>query len=137
MKFSLVIFALFSALFFAGCSKPTSDETIALARKAIEEKDFVTAQKLLDDATQNIESVRMPVNDLLDISLLYMIISENHNEEVNVASAVACFDRAEDLSPDSVRLYINSLDLDQRGYFSLLSQMNRSVEARQNQDSAE
>lgn len=112
-------------LIAVACSKTPPQETLLTAREAIKNKDYAAAQKYLDDATKDLNNSDLSATQLSEMAVLYMILSDQHqNEEENVASAVACYEKAIGMAPDSVAAYLKGLPSDERYSIMMLRQMN-------------
>ena len=123
---NLISFAMVLALMFFSCSKTTPEESMQSVRNAMEKQDYAAAQKYLDNAVK--DSVSHTATNLSEMAVLYMKLSENYNNEENVASAFSCYEKAMNISSDSVMSYIANIPVDERACMLVLHQMNVGAE---------
>lgn len=110
---------------------PSVDERLAEASEAIADNDFEHAQIICDKLAQYVaasDTAAISDEQAGKLAMLYMILSDQNDEDENVAVAAKCMKYAYNLSADSLHAFSASLTLDEQRHFELLHRITVSID---------
>lgn len=121
------ILAASLALLVSACSgsKSTAD-SVAEAEAAVSEQQFGRAKQLADSLTSSRQIQQLNADQLCRLSLVYMQVSEQLDQEQNVASAALCLRQAITLDPKGVDEIMGNLTPDNQALISTAQQLAQS-----------
>lgn len=123
MKKLLIIIAIvFATLGVAACSQSASDaaaEKMSAAEDAIENGRYDEAQTILNSMMER-GGYGLSEENLGNLSVLFMRLSEHESSDDNVAQAVKCLREAYRISEDSLRTFSASIPPEDLSHFYLL-----------------
>ncbi len=114
----------------ASCTTKSSvDQSIEAADKAIANGEYGSSQQVCDEivGTNGLDS--LSAAQLCRLSVIFLRLSEQSNEQENTAAAVECYRAANSISPDSVALYFNALPVEDLQYMAILRSLTSSTDA--------
>lgn len=117
-----------SVLLLAACSGVGESDKISHAELSIMEGDYTEAQDVCDNLLKNRPMNAFTVNELCRLSIVYMRLSENHNADDNVATAIQCYRTAMRLDPDSVVSYFMNVPIEDVQYEATLKSIAKSLD---------
>lgn len=131
MKLKQVIFLLISVLLFSSCGGDANAEKDPMTQveEMITSKDYESAQSLCNEIIGNKELKSIPVKNLCKLSLAYIKLSEQINNEENMAKATKCYHTAIILNADSVSNYVSALPVEDLQYAEMLSRLSETINA--------
>ncbi len=109
----------------------TVDERLAEASEAIADRDYTHAQMICDNLAQYVaasDTTAIDEEQAAQLAMLFMMLSDQSNEDDNVAVATQCMRFAYSLSPDSLITFSQSLPLDEQHHFELLHRLTVSID---------
>ncbi len=111
----------------ASCGSPDTDRTIGLAEEAVESGDYVRAREFCDDLALGPDSATMSVSQLGRMSIIYVQLADNADEDENMAMAVRCFNMARRLSADSIEIFYHGLGAEHMRHAMTLMSLMRGL----------
>ena len=127
-RFLLLSF-LFFALTLTSCSFDNVDQNIEAAEFSLSNNDFKDAAEICHKIASRDSLNDLTTSQLCRLSIIYMRLSENRDEDVNVAMATRCFHMA--MEQDSVEasgLY-NDMPVDDQHWIHFLTEMNKILDS--------
>ena len=114
---------LLMALAISCSSKVSPEEDIRRAEMAIAQGDMEVASSVASHLTSEPALSSMSASQLARLSMVYMQLSEEDNDDAgtNVATATDCYRRAFKADADSAGQYFSSLPSEQAQYGMMLS----------------
>lgn len=131
MKLKQVIFLLIGVLLFSSCGGDSKVEKDPMTQveEMMAAKDYEAAQKLCNEIVGNKELKKFPVKDLCKLSLAYIKLSAQINNEENMAKATKCYHTATTLNADSVLNFFSNLPVEEQQHAMMLRQLSESIDA--------
>lgn len=123
----------------ASCAKVDAEETLQVAESDLLHGNIdgaVNSCRLLADSTET----SLSPTQLCRVAIMYAKISDRTENQDYMASAAECYDRALEMdeSSDSLSQYIENLNVDDRSYVHVISEMahamNTPIDYLQNAD---
>lgn len=127
---SVVAFAILSGA-CAGTDDMDVDERLEAASEAVADGDYGHAQNLCNGMLAMLseaDSVQIGETRAVMLGILFMRLSEHHNEEENIADATQCIRYAFRQSADSLQEVSAGLPLDDVRHFVLLRRIGLSID---------
>lgn len=120
---------------FAACSDSHSDrDPVARAETFLDEGRYNAAQSLCDSLIIGDSYCNLSVDDLCRLSLVFVRLSEQANEEANYAFAAKSMQAAVRRDADSVEVFIENLPVDERSQTLVLRQLSNQLDNAAQQD---
>lgn len=113
MKIYSIISILLLTLLAPACSDNAADP-LTRAENAISDKDYELAQSIADSIISGKNFNTLRTSDLCRTALVFARLSEQREQDINMGAAALCMRRASELNIDSVELFIQSLDVNDR-----------------------
>ncbi len=111
----------------SGCgSKVDTAQNIAIARNAIATGDYDTALSALDEANSVLTDSTASPKALAEVAVLYYIIDEHRQSDVNQFKALECYELAMKINPDSVRECFSHLSENEQMALDLLGKLHNA-----------
>lgn len=101
---------LICALALCSCSDGTPSQILQQAEKAVTDGNFQEARlccKSLDDSVR----YHLTPSELCREAIIYAYLSEWEDNPNDMAAATKCYDKAMEISPDSVQAFASTLDI--------------------------
>lgn len=116
---------LFITLLFSSCggSRAIDESAINDVEVMMSAKDFEAAQSACDDMIEGKDLNQIPIKNLCRLSIFYSKLSEQQNQEDNMANATKCYRAARSLNADSVTKYFSELPTEDIQYAELLKNL--------------
>ncbi|MDE7426760.1 MAG: hypothetical protein K2M79_03055 [Muribaculaceae bacterium] len=133
-RLSLVIlFALcaVAAWFMTGCGATPPEDAVAEAEHALESGNPRKATAMCDSIMAAAkDTTALSATTLCRMGMIYASASDTENDETNMVNATNCFLAAGKASPDSVRVFIESLPADRQAAALLLVNLGSQLKNR-------
>lgn len=113
-------------MLLSSCGSPTHEETVMSARAAIEAGNYQLAAKSIDAAVKDLDNETPSVSELSELAMLKMMIADLDSEAADASEALDLYQRACEISSDSVELYMLSLPRDEAQYLVMLRNLQRA-----------
>jgi len=123
------------AMALASCGSPDTDRNISLAEEAMESGEYARAREFCDNLALGPDSATMSVSQLGRMSIIYMQLADNADEDENMAMAVRCFNMARRLDADSIEIFYHGLGAEHMRHAMTLMSLMRGLSV--NPDSLE
>lgn len=122
---------LFITLLFTSCggSRAIDESAMNDVEVMMSAKDFEAAQSVCDDMIEGKDLNQIPIKDLCRLSILYSKLSEQQNQEDNMATATKCYRAARALNADSVAKYFSGLPTEDFQYAELLKNLSNLMDS--------
>lgn len=128
-RFKLIIAAVVASmtLWLAACSDSKSvSDAVRDAENAVGEQQYARAKQLADSLTTSAKIKNLDADQLCRLALIYMQVSEQLEQESNVASAALCMREAMAQNPKAVELLLGTLSPDNQALISTVQQLAAS-----------
>lgn len=124
-----LFFKLICVLLLSACSSGVNTTDVAEIEQMIAEKDYESAQSMGDEIIEGNDLKTIQVIDLCRLSICYAKLSDNQQQEDNMAKAAKCFKAATEINADSVATFITELPLEDVQYAMLIKTLTGSIGA--------
>ena len=128
MKFLKTFALIVAAATMTTACGHKSDATVAAAEEKYRSGSYSAAQSLCDSLVLGKNFDELTVDELCRLSLLASRLADHNDEEANMALAARCMQAALDRRPDSVRLFVDSLSVDDQTRSLLIRQLTHTVD---------
>ena len=125
------IIIILSILILSACSSKNESYSILEAEKYIAINEYKSAQTICDEIIKSNELNNISATTLCRLSMAYMKLSEQSNENENIAIATKCYQTATKLYPDSASLFFSELVIDDIQYAEMLRTLSDAIDAPQ------
>lgn len=116
-------------LTFTSCGFDNVDQNIEAAEFSLSNNDFGEASEICYKIAARDSLNDLTTSQLCRLSIIYMRLAENRDEDVNVAMATRCFHMAmEQDSLEASGLY-NDMPIDDQHWIHFLTEMNKVLDS--------
>lgn len=123
MKAAFKILLITLLLTSCGGNRTIDDSAITDVEIMISAKDFESAQSACDDMIEGKDLKQIPVRNLCQLSVFFAKLSEQQNQEDNMANATKCYRAARSLNADTTAKYFSELPMEDIQYAELLKNL--------------
>ena len=113
----------------SACGESSIDRSIDAAENSLTNHDYGEAMDICNRIAERDSMNSLTVNQLCRLSMVYMQLSENRDEDVNVAMATRCFHLAVEHDADSATLFYNNIPVDNQHWVHFLNALNKVLDA--------
>lgn len=122
-----LFFKLICVLLLSACSSGVDTSEVAEIELMIAAKDYESAQSMCDEILEDDELKEIGLQDLCRLSICYVKLADNQQQEDNMAKATKCYKTATEMNADSVAAFINELPIEDEQYVMLLKNLTGSI----------
>lgn len=101
--------------------------TVEAAEQEYDAGDFAVAQTICDSLTCGDNINALSVDELCRLSMLASRLADHNDEETNMAMSARCMQAAIDRQPDSVEIFIQSLEADDQPRSLFIRQLTHTA----------
>lgn len=113
----------------ASCGDGSIDRSIDAAENSLANNDYAEAMGICNRIAERDSMNDLTINQLCRLSMIYMQLSENRDEDVNVAMATRCFHLAMEHDADSAASFYNNIPVDNQHWVHFLNALNKVLDA--------
>lgn len=117
------------AFVVSSCGGSSIDGSIEAAENSLANNDYSEATSICNRIAERDSMNDLTVNQLCRLSMIYMQLSENRDEDVNVAMATRCFHLAMEHDADSASSFYNNIPVDNQHWVHFLNALNKVLDA--------
>lgn len=113
----------------ASCGGGSVDGSLDAAENSLANNDYSEAVGICNRIARRDSLNDLTVTQLCRLSMIYMQLSENRDEDVNVAMATRCFHLAMEHDADSVASFFNNIPVENQHWVHFLNSLNKVLAA--------
>ena len=125
----LLLSSLLSALILTSCSFDNVDQNIEAAEFSLSNNDYSEASEICHKIAVRDSLNDLTTSQLCRLSIIYMRLSENRDEDVNVAMATRCFHMAMEQDSLEASVLYNDMPIDDQHWIHFLAEMNKILDS--------